>query len=134
MVKCAECDMMIGTAEDSMQLHKMEFHTLRVCDQCQVSIEAYKLPEHKVSRVSKPSLKIGTANSICWNSLGLNRWRFAAPIFSEGFGVYLFNAVQVQYRDLTLFLERSVAELIQCRFLLNKLMWSTNILIGLELE
>ena len=51
MVKCAECDMMIGTAEDSMQLHKMEFHTLRVCDQCQVSIEAYKLPEHKVSRV-----------------------------------------------------------------------------------
>ena len=51
MVKCAECDMMIGTAEDSMQLHKMEFHTLRVCDQCQVSIEAYKLPEHKVSKV-----------------------------------------------------------------------------------
>jgi len=48
MVKCAECDMMIGTAEDSMQLHKMEFHTLRVCDQCQVSIEAYKLPEHKI--------------------------------------------------------------------------------------
>ena len=43
--------MMIGTAEDAMQLHKMEFHTLRVCDQCQVSIEAYKLPEHKVNRV-----------------------------------------------------------------------------------
>ena len=51
MIKCAECDLMIGTAEDAMQLHKMEFHTLRVCDQCQVSIEAYKLPEHKVNRV-----------------------------------------------------------------------------------
>ena len=41
---------MVGS--EKMELHKMEFHSLRVCDQCQVSIEAYKLPEHKVLSVS----------------------------------------------------------------------------------
>ena len=47
---------------------------------------------------AKPSLKIGTANAICWNSLGLfrdyeessNRWRFAVPIFSKSFGLLIF--------------------------------------------
>ena len=51
MVKCQECDLMVG--KESMDLHKMEFHSLRVCDQCQVSIEAYKLPEHKVKNMEK---------------------------------------------------------------------------------
>ena len=46
MVKCGECDLMVG--KENLELHNMEFHSLVVCDQCGVSIEAYKLPEHKV--------------------------------------------------------------------------------------
>lgn len=46
MVKCPDCDVMVGKGDT--EIHRVEFHSLRVCDQCQVSIEAFKLPEHKV--------------------------------------------------------------------------------------
>lgn len=46
MVKCQECELMVG--KENQELHQLEFHSLRICDQCQVSIEAFKLPEHKV--------------------------------------------------------------------------------------
>ena len=46
MVKCQDCELMIGT--EHVNAHQMEFHSLRICDQCGVSIEAFKLPEHKV--------------------------------------------------------------------------------------
>jgi hypothetical protein len=43
----------------------MEYHTLRVCSQCHVNVEAFKLPEHMVSPKNcidfKKYLKIGAA-------------------------------------------------------------------------
>ena len=52
MVKCPDCDIMVAHGNENMELHRQEFHALRICDQCGVSIEAYKLPEHKVLSVS----------------------------------------------------------------------------------
>ena len=55
MVKCSDCDIMVALGNENMELHRQEFHGLRICDQCQVSIEAYKLPEHKVYSVNYSS-------------------------------------------------------------------------------
>ena len=54
MVKCSDCDIMVALGNENMELHRQEFHGLRICDQCQVSIEAFKLPEHKVIFHSGP--------------------------------------------------------------------------------
>ena len=43
---------MVGRGDT--EIHRIEFHSLRVCDQCQVSIEAFKLPEHKVKATAVP--------------------------------------------------------------------------------
>ena len=40
-----------------LENHRLEFHTLRLCSQCQVNVEAYKLPEHMV-RIQKWSNNI----------------------------------------------------------------------------
>ena len=46
VVKCIECDATVG--KEGLAAHNQEAHTLRVCEQCLISVEAYKLPEHKV--------------------------------------------------------------------------------------
>ena len=46
VTKCPDCDSMV--TKDSMAAHYEEAHTLRECDQCHISVEAFKLPEHKV--------------------------------------------------------------------------------------
>lgn len=43
--------MMINS--EQVNAHRREFHSLVVCDQCGVSIEAFKLPEHKKTLCSK---------------------------------------------------------------------------------
>lgn len=45
---------MIGKEHEDA--HRLEFHSLRKCDQCEVSIEAFKLPEHKKTLCSKRKL------------------------------------------------------------------------------
>ena len=54
MVKCQDCELMIGKEHEDA--HRLEFHSLRKCDQCEVSIEAFKLPEHKKTLCSKRKL------------------------------------------------------------------------------
>ena len=54
MVKCQDCDMMINS--EQVNAHRREFHSLVVCDQCGVSIEAFKLPEHKVNSIKNHSV------------------------------------------------------------------------------
>ena len=49
VTKCPDCDSMV--TKDSMAAHYEEAHTLRECDQCHISVEAFKLPEHKVRRI-----------------------------------------------------------------------------------
>lgn len=54
MIKCRECETMVGKGD--LHSHQLEFHTLRLCNQCQVNVEAYKLPEHKKTLCSKRKL------------------------------------------------------------------------------
>ena len=46
VTKCPDCDAKV--TKESMSAHYQDAHTLRLCDLCHISVEAFKLPEHKV--------------------------------------------------------------------------------------
>ena len=48
LTKCTDCDAMVS--QDTVEQHRREAHTLRVCDLCHISVEAFKMPEHMVGR------------------------------------------------------------------------------------
>ena len=79
MVKCSECDMTVG--KESMDIHIQEFHGLRICDQCQVSIEAFKLPEHKVRKTKMLTSLIDLRS-------GTNKFRISFDRFNVHFITY----------------------------------------------
>jgi hypothetical protein len=46
VLKCRECDVVVPGG--NIKAHNQEAHTLQLCDMCQIKVEAYKMPEHKV--------------------------------------------------------------------------------------
>jgi len=52
-IPCPDCGEMVNPRNGGMERHRQEAHELQECDQCGVSVEAYKMHDHRVSQKEK---------------------------------------------------------------------------------
>ena len=71
--KCADCGESVAPGD--VERHRQEAHALKVCDQCHVSVEAIKMHDHRVKKLTFSATAISlknifsrpsSARSSCW--------------------------------------------------------------------